>query len=907
MNEIREATGASVRPGELAFARRISASDFGADPGKTPVENTQAINAAIAEAAKEGGTVLIPAGVFRVYTIRMQSRVNLHLSEGAVLRAARTEITDGYTGQRGEGGNYDEPEVNRYAGLQDHGHSYFANSLIYAADCHDLAITGRGLIDGSSWNDEEDCREFVLLGGDPYGGTKRNEPGHRGSWFGNKGIALVRCERVVLTDFSLLIGGHFAIITEGVKNLYCENLLVDTNRDAFDVDCCQDVTVKNCWFNSLTDDGLVMKSSFGAAAFMPLKNMRIEDCRVSGYDAGSVYARTFTNEKLVAEDRCGPTGRIKFGTEASCGYEQVTILRTAFDHSRGFAMEAVDGSDLKDIIFKDCTMKHVSSSPVFIRIGDRCRFPVTGMNVTEEINAPAPNVRLDNPGFIIPDTDDYGKYPALRYKPSYRRDRKVSPDGCSSFTVVNQEDPLQVNEANFTEENGKYYAKKYVPGKGYLTDYETELTRTEAFSRGNGCSRPLARVSGILIENLTVEDADPRYPIILMGLEGSCAENICLKNIDITWRGGLSLKEAAEQRQVNTNWTYRQYKTREEVQSIPWLVNTFFLKNEGLLPRADWDEKNGCWREDPYNVPELPDVYPEPSNWGILPAYGLYARHVRGLKAQNIRFATKNGDGRHPIVLEDVAGADFSGLCLEKAAADPVTGKVQADAALVTNLYKRPAGFEYVPDYPYHTSSVEEIALPEQTTVELIKVNAPAPGTPADSLYAFGTIAVPETGYHFAVDTPDYPLPETVYPPFLVVAQPELKGEEKARVGITDEEKRTPVADWDVTPVCTGRCREKLSFTVKLCDPANQTSARQASGKIYDEGTRTGDYTVYRAPRERAELVCGNLPEEASLTQDEETAVFSWIPQNPGTVELDFSAVRGSEVIAGARVRLIVE
>ena len=39
--------------------------------------------------------------------------------------------------------------MNLYAGLQDHGHTYFANSLFYAADKHDIMIYGEGLIDGS--------------------------------------------------------------------------------------------------------------------------------------------------------------------------------------------------------------------------------------------------------------------------------------------------------------------------------------------------------------------------------------------------------------------------------------------------------------------------------------------------------------------------------------------------------------------------------------------------------------------------------------------------------------------------------------------------------------------------------------------------------------------------------------
>ena len=912
-----------MRPADLQFRGKYCITDFGAGPDRTAVENTAAVNAAVNAASEAGGgTVIVPAGVYRCYTVHLKSRVHLHLEDGAVLRAARTELEQSYVRQKGEGGNYEAPEINRYAGLQDHGHSYFANSLIYAADCRDIMISGKGLIDGSSWNREEGCREFVLLGGDPIGSVRRSEKGYRKEWFGNKGIALVRCENVVMTDFSVLIGGHFAIITEGVKNMYCENLLVDTNRDAFDVDCCQDVTVKNCWFNSLTDDGLVMKSSFGAACFMPLMNMRIEDCKVTGYDAGSVYAKTFTNEKLVAEDRCGPTGRIKFGTEASCGYEQVTILRTSFEHSRGFAMEAVDGSDLRDIIFRDCIMKHVSSSPVFIRIGDRCRFPVTGMHRSDEISAPAPNVRLDNPGFVIPDTPEYGKYPAVRYTPSYNRNRTVSVDGCSSFAIVDGEEPLRVNEANFAVKDGKYYGRKYVEGEGYVTDWEEELTEAEAKTRGNACSRPLAKAENILIENLKVEDADPRYPIILMGLDGSCIENVVLKNIDITWRGGLSMTEAVEQRQLNTNWEYRQYKTKSQVQSIPWLVNTFFLKNEGLLPRADWNDKTKSWEDDPYNVPELPNVYPEPSNWGILPAYGMYARHVRGLSVENIRLHTAAEDGRHAVVLDDVEDAEFGKLSVQKGGTAgpgrnpepedsgrpkerPGSGEC-ADAALVTNLFKRPAGFEYVPDWPYHMTSVSGIALPEGISVKLVKVAAPAPGTPQDSFWTCPTVAVPENGYSYKIPTEEYPLPKTVYPPFLVVEQEGIEGEERPHEGIGSGMVSLPVEEWPVRPCCSVRAGEKLALLVKLCDPASQASRKAVPGAVYSEDLEIREFTVYPEVHAESEIVCSGLPETAEFSASDSCGRLTWTPEKPGRYSLLFEAVRAGEAAASVTCEIDV-
>ncbi len=81
-----------------------------------------------------------------------------------------------------------------------------------------------------------------------------------------------------------------------------------------------------------------------------------------------------------------------------------------------------------------------------------------------------------------------------------------------------------------------------------------------------------------------------------------------------------------EQRQLGTYWVYSQSGSAPTVQKLPRLVNTFFSKCEGLLPRVAW--KNGTWVDDPYNVPEMVAEYPEPSIPGILPAYGIYARHI---------------------------------------------------------------------------------------------------------------------------------------------------------------------------------------------------------------------------------------------------------------------------------------
>lgn len=729
-HSILEATGASIQPETLKKSSLFPVTDFGASPLAAPGTNTAAFNRAIETAAASGGgTVTVPRGTFLTYTIFLKSNVNLYLEENAVIEAARPDNNSG---------NYGEPEVNLYAGLQDHGHSYFANSLLYGVDLENIMIYGRGLITGGHFDEKTGILEYILQGGDPQEPARRSDRGHRGTWFGNKGIALVRCRNVVLQDFSLTIGGHFAVIAEGCTNLYVDNILIDTTRDAFDIDCCQDVTLRRTTCNSLTDDGLCLKASFGAGLFMPVRNVLIEDCIVSGYDAGSVYAGEYTRDKLVAEDRCGPTGRVKFGTESTCGYHQVTIRRVRFDRSRGFALEAVDCSSLTDVLFEDCTLDNVSSSPIFLRAGDRGRFPVTGRNTGDSLPA-KDDIRLEKPEWILPHREDYHSYPPQRYTPQYNRAKTVTVDGYSSFQIVDQERPVLCNPVNLTGD---------IPAKD-----------RPLYANAVGCGK-LASVENILIRNVKITNADPRYPILLMGMTDSHLKNITLENIEVEYRGGLTMEHATEQRQLNTDWKFSQFHASEKVQSLPWLVNSFFVKNEGLLPRADWNPDTGDWQDDPYNIPELPEVYPEPSNWGILPAYGLFAKHVDGLTLRNLRISCKVPDERHVCVFDDAEDILVDGL-----EADCVP--FREPVAVVTDRFRRHTNAENVPEQPYFTTTVRNLELRQPLPVSHVEINAPAPGTPTDSLYPHPTVPCRDTGYHFLVDTDEYPLPLTVHRPYI--------------------------------------------------------------------------------------------------------------------------------------------
>jgi polygalacturonase len=56
-------------------------------------------------------------------------------------------------------------------------------------------------------------------------------------------------------------------------------------------------------------------------------------------------------------------------------------------------------------------------------------------------------------------------------------------------------------------------------------------------------------------------------------------------------------------------------------------------------------------------IPEKPADYPEYSMFGRLSAYGLYCRHVKGLKLFNVQLQLEKPDRRHAVVFEDVEDA----------------------------------------------------------------------------------------------------------------------------------------------------------------------------------------------------------------------------------------------------------
>lgn len=360
-----------VPPPVSEVGEAFNVRTYGAAGNGTTLD-TAAINRAIeAASASGGGTVRFPSGTYLSYSIHLKSNVVLYLEPGATILAASVPV------EGRSSGAYDLAESNApWENYQDFGHNHWHNSLIWGDGLHDIAIVGSGLIWGKGLS--RGAEEQPLA----------ETPG-----MGNKAIGLKNCRNVLLRDFSILGGGHFAILATGVDNLTVDNLLIDTNRDGIDVDCCRNVRISNCSVNSPWDDAICPKSSYALGYARITENITVGNCYVTGaYQMGTMLDGTWKRWSDLDEAQRASVppyfpkeynGSIKCGTESNGGFRNITISNCVFDGCKGFALESADGALVEGLTVSGVTMRDCTNTPLFLRLGSRMRgpagFPVGSM------------------------------------------------------------------------------------------------------------------------------------------------------------------------------------------------------------------------------------------------------------------------------------------------------------------------------------------------------------------------------------------------------------------------------------------------------------------------------------------------------------------------------------------------
>ena len=294
--------------------RQFLITSFGAKTTATAAQNQKAINRVISLVSKKGGgKVIIPKGTWNTGAIELKSHVNLVLEEGATLHFAF------------------EPKLYPLVRTSWEGLACWNYSpCIYAYKATDIAITGKGTIDGGGNNDT-----FWQWNGSPRFGykegvTKESQKlGSRskllkmaedgvpfderkfGMGYGLRPqlVNMVRCERILIKDVKMINSPFWVIHPLLSKNITVDGVYVwneGPNGDGCDPEACENVLIQNCVFHT-GDDCIAIKSgrnNDGRLWNQPSKNIIIRNCKMEDGHGGVVIGSEISGgcENVYAED-----------------------------------------------------------------------------------------------------------------------------------------------------------------------------------------------------------------------------------------------------------------------------------------------------------------------------------------------------------------------------------------------------------------------------------------------------------------------------------------------------------------------------------------------------------------------------------------------------------------------------
>jgi polygalacturonase len=325
-------------------ARDFAITAYGA-VGDGRTDCTDAIRKAIAACvAAGGGRVVVPAGRFLTGPVHLASRVNLHMSEGATL-AFHTDPA-----------RYLPAVLTRWEGMEMMGYS----PLIYANGARDIAISGKGTLDGQS----SESNWWAWKGGKdrplPNQIAARNqlqvdvESGKpvaqrvfaEGTYLRPQFIQFYRSRNVLIEGVTILNSPMWEVHPVECVNVTVRDLVIRThgpNNDGCDPESCTDVLIERCLFDT-GDDCIAIKSgrnADGRRLNIPSANIIVRDCTMKDGHGG-----------------------VTIGSEISGGVHHVFVERCTMDspeldRALRFKNNALRGGLLEHVYMRDCTIGQV--------------------------------------------------------------------------------------------------------------------------------------------------------------------------------------------------------------------------------------------------------------------------------------------------------------------------------------------------------------------------------------------------------------------------------------------------------------------------------------------------------------------------------------------------------------------
>ena len=350
---------------ENAPEKVLDIRSFGADISRS--DNADAINKAIDEGSKNGGTVLVSGGRYFCSTVFLKSNVTLFVEKNSCLEAVKS------------------------------GKGFSENAFIFADKCENIEITGGGKFVGNGHlfgfkPIKDNCFEAqqvidVISMRQEYRARLRfSHP----SKYGN--LCLIRDSKNINIHNCIFEDSAYWTL----KLLNCEDVAISdfvinnnrhvANSDGIDITSSSNVNVSHC-FISTADDGIVLKNASWLKSTGEMHSVFVRDCEV-----------------------ISATNAFKIGTETTFPIKNITVENCRFFMTdlypgsvSGISIESSDGSVVSDITIRNIEMNRCTC-PLFIRLNDRNR----ASQVTE-VTAHATELKV-NSASAVSKTEDKNRF-----------------------------------------------------------------------------------------------------------------------------------------------------------------------------------------------------------------------------------------------------------------------------------------------------------------------------------------------------------------------------------------------------------------------------------------------------------------------------------------------------------------
>jgi polygalacturonase len=347
-NEAVDGILARIKPPQF-LDRDFVITTYGAS---TDADCTDAIRKAIAACNDAGGgRVVVPEGVFHTGAVHLKSNVNFHIAAGATLKFDPDPA------------KYLPVVFTRYEGIECMNYS----PLIYAYGQDNVAVTGKGTLDGSASTDNwlrwsarkkgekamqaASIERLVEMGQENV--PVENRVFGKGSYLRPNFIQIYNGKNALIEGVTIINSPMWAINPVLCTNVTVRGITVrshGTNNDGCDPESCRDVLIEDCTFDT-GDDCIAIKSG------------RNNDGRRIGVASENIVIRRCTMKD--------GHGGVTIGSEISGGCRNVFARQLTMDSPHlnqaiRFKNNAQRGGVIENIHVRDVEIGRVSASAVSI-------------------------------------------------------------------------------------------------------------------------------------------------------------------------------------------------------------------------------------------------------------------------------------------------------------------------------------------------------------------------------------------------------------------------------------------------------------------------------------------------------------------------------------------------------------